>query len=88
MGKCERISREEYGRKEYIDKKSIYDIRQQYCSRFGLTDFAGNYIVVQQTTTVSLTGLTVLRTLYKPMYMIKLLTVEIVNFVFYKSCSF
>ena len=43
VGKCERISREEYGRKEYIDKKSIFDIRQQYRSRFGLTDFAGNY---------------------------------------------
>ena len=39
VGKCERISREEYDRKE----GSIFDIRQQYRSRFGLTDFAGNY---------------------------------------------
>ena len=42
-GKCERISKEEYGRKNYIDKKNIFHIRQQYRSRFGLLDFAGNY---------------------------------------------
>ena len=43
QGKCERIGREEYGRKDYIDKKNIYHIRQQYRSRFGLQPFSGNY---------------------------------------------
>ena len=42
-GKCERISIEEYGRKDYLEKKNIFHIRQQYRSRFGLLDFAGNY---------------------------------------------
>ena len=42
-GKCERINKEEYGRKDYINKKNIFHIRQQYRSRFGLQDFAGNY---------------------------------------------
>ena len=36
-----------------------------------LSSFWGWYIVVQQTTTVSLTGFPVLRTLYEPMYMHK-----------------
>ena len=35
------------------------------------TQWESPYIVVQQTTTVSLTGFPVLRTLYKPMYMHK-----------------
>ena len=43
-GRCERISREEYGRKEYIDKKNIQYIRQQYRSRFGLQPFAKNFL--------------------------------------------
>ena len=42
-GKCERFSGEEYGRKDYISKKNIYDVRKQYRSRFGLLAFAGNY---------------------------------------------
>ena len=42
-GKCERINKEDYGRKDYINKKNIFHIRQQYRSRFGLQDFAGNY---------------------------------------------
>ena len=42
-GKCERFIAEEYGRKEYIGKKNIFDVREQYKSRFGLLAFAGNY---------------------------------------------
>ena len=42
-GKCERINHEEYGMKEYLRKKSIHNIRQQYRTRFGLQRFAGNY---------------------------------------------
>ena len=42
-GKCERIISENYGRKDYIDKKNIYDVRNQYRTRFGLQAFAGNY---------------------------------------------
>ena len=40
------------------------------CTRFCKASY-GAYIVVQQNTTVSLTGLPVLRTLYKPMSMNK-----------------
>ena len=42
-GKCERFIDEEYGRKDYISKKNIFDVRNQYRSRFGLLAFAGNY---------------------------------------------
>ena len=42
-GKCERFISEEYGRKEYISKKNIFEVRNQYKSRFGLLSFAGNY---------------------------------------------
>ena len=42
-GKCERINREQYGKKEYIGKKNIFHVRLQYRSRFGMQDFAGNY---------------------------------------------
>ena len=41
--KCERIKNEEYYKKEYISKKLISEVRQQYKSRFGLLPFAGNY---------------------------------------------
>ena len=42
-GKCERFTNEEYGRKDYISKKNIFDVRIRYRSRFGLLAFAGNY---------------------------------------------
>ena len=42
-GKCERINSEQYGRKQYIQKKNIFHVRTQYKSRFGLQPFAGNY---------------------------------------------
>ena len=42
-GKCERFLNEKYGKKDYISKKSIYEVRTQYRSRFGLLAFAGNY---------------------------------------------
>jgi hypothetical protein len=41
--KCARISKEDYGRKEYIDKNSISDTRACFRARFGLSEFAGNY---------------------------------------------
>ena len=43
QGKCERINSEEYGKKEYISSKDIASVRQQYRTRFGLQNFAGNY---------------------------------------------
>ena len=43
IGKCERIIGEDYGKKDYISKKNICDVRQQYRTRFGLEKFAGNY---------------------------------------------
>ena len=42
-GKCERFINEKYGKKDYIIKKSIHEVRIQYISRFGLLTFAGNY---------------------------------------------
>ena len=42
-GKCERILGEDYGKKDYISKKNIFSVRQQYRARFGLEKFAGNY---------------------------------------------
>ena len=42
-GKCERIQKEEYGRKEYLQKKNIYNVFQDYCTRFRLQPFTGNY---------------------------------------------
>ena len=42
-GKCERINREEYGKKEYISSKDIQSVRQHYRTRYGLLPFAGNY---------------------------------------------
>ena len=43
FGKCERILGEDYGKKDYISKKIIFSVRQQYRTRFGLEKFAGNY---------------------------------------------
>ena len=43
VGKCQRIIGEDYGKKEYISKKNIFAVRQQYRTRFGLENFAGNY---------------------------------------------
>ena len=42
-GNCEMILHETYGKKEYISKKNVFDVRQQYRSCFGLQPFAGNY---------------------------------------------
>ena len=42
-GKCQRIVAEDFGRKPYISKKNIFSVRQQYSTRFGLENFAGNY---------------------------------------------
>jgi hypothetical protein len=41
--KCERIMKEEYHKKDYISKKLICEVRQQYKSRYGLLPFAGNF---------------------------------------------
>ena len=38
-----RILTETYGRKDYIQKKNIHNVRQQFQARFGLQPFAGNY---------------------------------------------
>ena len=42
-GKCARFGQETYGRKEYLQKKNIFHVRQQFRARFGLQPFAGNY---------------------------------------------
>ena len=42
-GKCDRINHEEYGKKQYLSKKNIFHVRQQYRSRFKMQLFAGNY---------------------------------------------
>ena len=42
-GKCERIGVEEYGRKEYIQKKNIVNVRQHFKTKWGLQPFAGNF---------------------------------------------
>ena len=42
--KCARIAQEQYGKKEYILHKNIGDTRELFRARFGLTDFAGNYM--------------------------------------------
>ena len=43
VGKCQRIIGEDYGKKQYISKKNIFNVRVQYRARFGLEKFAGNY---------------------------------------------
>ena len=41
--KCQRIMKEPYGRKKYIDGKIIQKVREQFRTRVGLQAFAGNY---------------------------------------------
>ena len=41
--KCQRIMKEPYGRKKYIDGKIIQNVREQFRTRVGLQAFAGNY---------------------------------------------
>ena len=41
--KCERMTSEKYGKKDYISKSLIADVRVWYKSRYGLLPFAGNY---------------------------------------------
>ena len=41
--KCDRIMSENYGKKSYIGRKLISDVRQFYRSRVGMQPFAGNY---------------------------------------------
>ena len=41
--KCERISKEEYEKKQYVSEKNIEDVRNMYRTRFRLLPFAGNY---------------------------------------------
>ena len=43
QGKCARIINETYGKKDYVKKKNIHNVRQQFRARFGLQPFAGNY---------------------------------------------
>ena len=37
---CERLLKEDYNKKDYISKKLISEVRQQYKSRYGLLPFA------------------------------------------------
>ena len=41
--KCERMKTENYGKKEYINKKLISEVRKWYKSRYGMLPFAGNF---------------------------------------------
>ena len=41
--KCIKITSESYGKKEYLENKSISEVREMYKTRFGLLPFAGNY---------------------------------------------
>ena len=41
--KCARIPKESFGKKNYIQQRSIGDTRNQFRARLDLTDFAGNY---------------------------------------------
>ena len=41
--KCQRIMRDNYGKKEYLLTKNIHQVRQQFRTRTGLQPFAGNY---------------------------------------------
>jgi hypothetical protein len=43
QGKCARILTDTYGKKDYILKKNIHNVRQQFRARYGLQPFAGNY---------------------------------------------
>ena len=41
--KCSRIANEQYGQKEYIEKKYISDVRNIYRTRYGQRYFASNF---------------------------------------------
>ena len=41
--KCGRITSETYGKKSYVSKKLIKEVRHSFRTRFGLLPFAGNY---------------------------------------------
>ena len=41
--KCDRMKKEDYGRKEYIKNQTIQSTREWFRTRFGLLPFAGNY---------------------------------------------
>ena len=41
--KCQRLTAETYGRKDYIDQKCIGEVREFYRSRYGQRPFAGNF---------------------------------------------
>ena len=41
--KCERIFREEYGKREYVKLEQISRVRETYKARFGMNPFAGNF---------------------------------------------
>ena len=41
--KCQRLTSESYGRKEYIEQKCIGEVREWYRSRYGQRPFAGNF---------------------------------------------
>ena len=41
--KCERMSREEYGKKQYVKNEQIGRVRDTYKARFGMSTFAGNF---------------------------------------------
>ena len=41
--KCQRIKNENYGSREYLNKKDIHYARDLFRARYGLKEFAGNY---------------------------------------------
>ena len=41
--KCDRLSRESYGKKMYLALHRIQDVREMFRTRWGLLPFAGNY---------------------------------------------
>ena len=43
LSKCKRMLSESYGRKDYMTSKTIIEVRKQFCSRFGMQPFAGNF---------------------------------------------
>ena len=43
LRKCERVLDERFGRKEYMKHKTISEVRKQFCTRFGMQPFAGNF---------------------------------------------
>ena len=41
--KCERIRKEEYGKKPYLSDLILHNVRQMFRTRYGMLPFAGNY---------------------------------------------